>query len=184
VTEQGRALIHAYDTLTAALAAQMTRLGSALNGEDVCGLLESMTMKTSARNAWRGVVTAVEMGPVSAEVTLKVSDGLSIVAVVTRESVEDLGLAAGRSAVALVKASFVLLAAGHEPLPVSARNRIPGVISALSPGAVNDEVVLDAGDGKSVTAIVTHESCVELGLAVGGKAQALIKASHVILAVD
>ncbi len=51
-------------------------------------------------------------------------------------------------------------------------------------GAVNDEVVLDVGEGKSITATITRGSAEELGIAVGEPAWALIKASHVILAVD
>ena len=49
---------------------------------------------------------------------------------------------------------------------------------------MNDEVVLDLGQGKTVTATITRGSGEEMGLKVGDKAQALIKASHVILAVD
>jgi molybdate transport system regulatory protein len=115
---------------------------------------------------------------------LKVSDAIDIVGIVTRESVESLGLSVGKPAVALIKSSFVILAAGHDDLPISARNRIKGIISSILPGAVNDEITLDLGDEKTLTAIVTHESSDEMNLAVGQPAQALIKASHVILAVD
>ena len=53
-------------------------------------------------------------------------------------------------------------------------------------GAVNDEVVLDLGEGKTITATatVTRESGETLGFVIGEPAEALIKASHVILAVD
>ena len=44
--------------------------------------------------------------------------------------------------------------------------------------------MLDLGAGKTLTAIVTRESGDQLGFAVGDKAQALVKASHIILAVD
>ena len=47
-------------------------------------------MKTSARNALRGVVSDITPGAVNSEVTLKVADGVEIVSVVTRQSVEDL----------------------------------------------------------------------------------------------
>ena len=186
VTAQGQALIKAYDALEGILNAHMVQLAGVLNNDGIAieDLLRSLTMKTSARNAYRGTVTAIKDGAVNAEVVLKVSDGIELVAIVTRESVEELGLTVGKSAMALIKSSFVLLAVGHEPLVISARNRLPGLVSAIIPGAVNDEVVLDLGDGKSLTAIVTHESCVHLGFEVGGKAQALVKASHIILAVD
>jgi molybdate transport system regulatory protein len=51
-------------------------------------------------------------------------------------------------------------------------------------GAVNSEIVLDIGAGKTVAAIVTKESAFELGLNPGDAACALVKASHVILAIE
>ncbi|MBP2161704.1 MULTISPECIES: TOBE domain-containing protein [Asticcacaulis] len=185
VTEEGRALINAYAALEDALAAQMEKIDAVLNaGADVAGLLRRLNMKTTARNAWSGTVTHVTDGAVNAGVAVKVADGIELTAVVTRESVEELGLKVGRAVTVLIKSSFVILATGHDPLPISARNRILGVVSAVVPGAVNDEVTLDIGSGKTVTAVVTHESTEALDFTPGKKAQALIKASHIILAVD
>ena len=141
-------------------------------------------MKTSARNALRGVVSQVVDGAVNSEVTLKVADGVEIVAIITRESVSDLGLEPGRRAMALIKSSFVILGVGEDSPKISARNRLAGQVVRHDRGAVNDEVVLDVGEGKSITATITHASANELGIAVGQRAWALIKASHVILAVD
>ena len=141
-------------------------------------------MKTSARNLLRGVVERVSEGAVNAEVLLAVSSGVQIVAIVTRESVRDLGLAPGREAMAIIKSSFVILAEGAGPLAVSARNRIAGTVLRHQTGAVNDEVVLDIGEGKTITATITRESGETLAFEPGEPAQALITASHVILAVD
>ena len=141
-------------------------------------------MKTSARNAYAGTVSFVRDGTVNAEVGLTVADGIELVTIVTRESVEALGLKPGRTATALVKSSFVFLAAGHDALPISARNRLFGTVTQVVPGAVNDEVTLDLGGGKTVTAVITAESRQDLKLEIGQPAQALIKASHIILAVD
>lgn len=185
VTDEGRALIDAYAALEDLLAAQMEKIDAVLNaGGEVTGLLRSLSMKTTARNAWSGTIASVTGGAVNASVAVKVTDGIELTAIVTRESVEELGLKPGRAVTVLVKSSFVILATGHDPLPVSARNRILGVVSAVLPGVVNDEVTLDIGGGKTVTAVVTHESAEALDFAPGQKAQALIKASHIILAVD
>ena len=54
----------------------------------------------------------------------------------------------------------------------------------VCPGAVNDEVTLELAPGKQLVAVITRSAAEELGLAVGEAATALIKASHVILAVD
>jgi molybdate transport system regulatory protein len=141
-------------------------------------------MRTSARNALRGIISEIKEGPVSAEVHLRIAGGQEIVAVITRESVQALGLAQGREATALIKSSFVILAPGAAPLRTSARNCLLGTVASHEAGAVNDEVVLDVGRGQTITATITRGSGEALGLGVGQPAQALIKAPHVILAVD
>lgn len=95
---------------------------------------------------------------------------------------DDLDLAVGKPAVALIKASWVILTT-NDSLRTSARNRLCGSISTAREGAVNGEVVLDIGGGKSVAAIVTNESIRSLGLKPGARPCALFKASHIILAV-
>lgn len=141
-------------------------------------------MKTSARNALRGTVARVSEGAVNAEVVIRVSPNVEIVSIITRESVKDLGLAPGQDAIAIIKSSFVILAKGDAPLAVSARNRLAGDVLRHEVGAVNDEVVVDLGEGKTITATITRESGQDLVFAPGERVQALVKASHVILAVD
>jgi len=52
-------------------------------------------MKTSARNEFLGRVKAVKKGAVNAEVVLDIGNGLALVAIITNESVDNLGLAPG-----------------------------------------------------------------------------------------
>lgn len=141
-------------------------------------------MRTSARNALRGTVAAVTEGPIAAEVVLKLGDGREITAVITRRSVADLDLRPGREAVALIKSSLVLLARDEDAGRVSARNRLSGVVKEIVEGPINCELTLDLGAGMALTAILTRGSVEALALRVGERACALIKASHVILAVD
>jgi molybdate transport system regulatory protein len=116
-------------------------------------------------------------------VTLVVAPSVEITSILTRRSVDELDLAVGRPAIALIKSSFVLLAKG-ENLRTSARNQIPGRVTAREDGAVNSEVSLDIGGGKTLTATITLESALALEIAVGDAVAALIKAPHVILAVE
>jgi molybdate transport system regulatory protein len=186
LTPRGRAVIAAFQRVEAELSAALGRLEAGLAGapdDDLGTLFWSLGMRTSARNALRGVVSEVTDGAVNAEVTLKIAPGLQIVAVVTRQSVADLGLAPGRPAIALIKSSFVLLAVG-EGIRTSARNQLAGRVIAREDGAVNSEITLRLADGKSLTATVTRESAGALALAVDDPVTALIKASHVILAVE
>nr|WP_309676690.1 TOBE domain-containing protein [Pseudomonas sp.] len=52
-------------------------------------------MKVSARNVFKGTISQLQPGAVNAEVSLKLSGGNELVAVVTMESVKNLGLAVG-----------------------------------------------------------------------------------------
>ena len=63
----------------------------------------------SARNRLDGVVRAVKIEGLLAEVELDVTRGGRLVAVITRESAEALGLRAGMSAKAVVKATSVMV---------------------------------------------------------------------------
>jgi molybdate transport system regulatory protein len=67
---------------------------------------------------------------------------------------------------------------------ISARNQFEGTISAVRQGAINDEIDLEVAKGISVVATVTQGSRKDLGLAVGAKAFALVKASSVMVATE
>ncbi|MGH8112844.1 MAG: TOBE domain-containing protein [Rhodanobacteraceae bacterium] len=139
-------------------------------------------MKTSARNELAGSIKTVTPGAVNSEVVLDLGGGDEVVAIITNASVASLALKPGVKAIALVKAPWVILGTSDGPR-TSARNRFQGVIEAVHQGAVNDEVTLKLPGGTRITAIVTVESVRELGLRPGVQASALIKASHVIIAV-
>ncbi|WP_133646397.1 TOBE domain-containing protein [Paraburkholderia flava] len=141
-------------------------------------------MRTSARNHFTGQVTEVKAGAVNDEIALRTQDGLDIVAVITHGSAASLGLAAGKPAFALVKASSVIVMVEADSAGVSARNRIAGKVASVTKGAVNAEVVIAAAGGAQIAAIITNESVDRLGLAAGKAASAIFKASSVIVGVD
>ncbi|CAG9165908.1 TOBE domain-containing protein [Cupriavidus pampae] len=141
-------------------------------------------MKTSARNQFSGVVGQVTAGAVNDEVTINIDGGAQIVATVIHDSAARLGLKAGAKAVALVKATSVIVMVDADASKVSARNFIDGKVSALTKGAVNSDVTITSASGLAVSAIITNSSVDRLGLAVGAPAAALFKASSVIVGID
>ena len=66
-------------------------------------------MKLSARNQLAGTVTEIRRGEAIANVVLDVA-GQRLVASITVEAVQELGLAEGREVTAIVKASDVIIA--------------------------------------------------------------------------
>ena len=67
-------------------------------------------MKSSTRNQFQGTVKSIDLAPVSAQVVIALSAGPEIVATMTRGAAERLKLKAGVPAIALIKASHVILA--------------------------------------------------------------------------
>ena len=63
----------------------------------------------SARNRFRGVVRSVEVDGLLARVEIDVTEPSRVVAIITRESAEELALAAGMSAAGVVKATSVMV---------------------------------------------------------------------------
>lgn len=66
-------------------------------------------MKISARNSFKGKITALTPGAVNGEASLKLSSGAEVHAIVTNEAIKELGLADGKAAVVVIKASSVIL---------------------------------------------------------------------------
>jgi molybdate transport system regulatory protein len=139
-------------------------------------------MKISARNVFEGKITAVQEGAVNSEVDLATAGGLTIVAIVTNQSVKSLGLRVGAEAVALVKASSVMVLT-EGGMKLSARNCLGGTITRVSDGPLSAEVSIGVAGGVEVRATITHDASSELGLRPGVPATAVFKASAVILAV-
>ncbi|HZG34869.1 MAG TPA: TOBE domain-containing protein, partial [Gaiellaceae bacterium] len=63
----------------------------------------------SARNHFRGVVRSVELDGLLARVEIDVTEPARVVAIITRESAEELGLRPGGSAAGVVKATSVMV---------------------------------------------------------------------------
>ena len=63
----------------------------------------------SARNRFRGIVRSVEIDGLIARIEIDVTEPSRVVAIVTRESVEELGLRAGMSAAGVVKSTSVMI---------------------------------------------------------------------------
>ena len=68
-------------------------------------------------------------------------------------------------------------------MKVSARNKLAGTVKEINIGQVMAEIVLKIGENE-VAAIVTKESAEGLGLTVGDKAVALIKATEIMVGTE
>jgi molybdate transport system regulatory protein len=140
-------------------------------------------MKISARNILEGKVQSVTKGAVNAQVTLVLAGGEHVVSIITNSSVDSLGLEAGKTAYAIVKANEVIVGKGVEKSQISARNLLQGEVISSHDGAVSSEVEIKLTGGATVVASITKESVHALGLKQGDKVSAIVKASNVMIGV-
>jgi len=70
---------------------------------------DSRGTHVSARNRFNGIITDVKVDGLVAQVEMVVSDPVRLVALVTRDAVEELDLRAGMSATAIVKSTSVMV---------------------------------------------------------------------------
>lgn len=187
LTDYGRRLVAMYRALELEyqhvldqVAERMTDLKTA-DIREFQFLMRRLSLKTSARNQFSGPICGLRDGGVDYEVRVRLDDQTEILAVITKASAETLQLAIGKDVMAFVKSSSVLLST-EQNLHLTARNQLWGEVTEIHQGVVNDEITLQISSGRTVTAVISHESCVEMGLAVGKPACALFKASSVILA--
>ncbi|MDY0194756.1 MAG: TOBE domain-containing protein [Sulfurovaceae bacterium] len=137
-------------------------------------------MKTSARNQLKGTITEIKKGQINSEIVLSIDQGVVLKAIITNESVDEMGLAVGEEAYAIIKASFVMVAK-DKPTNISTRNIIETKVLEVKNGMVNGELKMLMGD-QILTAVITEEAVEELDFKVGDTVYALIKANFVILA--
>ena len=138
-------------------------------------------MRISARNQLRGTVTAIKEGAVNGIVTIDVN-GSAVSATISMASIQDLGLEVGKEAIAVIKATEVMIGLGE--MKLSARNKFTGRITSINRGAVNAIVSMEACGGNVISSTISLAAVDELGLEVGGEAVAVIKATSVMVAVD
>lgn len=67
-------------------------------------------MRISARNQLKGTVVDVVKGATTSHVRIEIAGGAIVTASITNEAVDDLKLAIGQLAIAVIKASDVLVA--------------------------------------------------------------------------
>jgi molybdopterin-binding protein len=69
-----------------------------------------MSMKLSARNSLKGKIVEVKKGQTTAHVRIDIGGGVIVTSSITNQAVDELKLASGQTAYAIIKASDVMVA--------------------------------------------------------------------------
>lgn len=179
LTQAGRNLIIVYRTVEEMQRKLLRELAPLDDTALSLDTLRRMMLKTSARNQLHGTVQEIHAGTANDEIVLRLAGGETLSAIITRESTELLALQAGSAVVALIKAPWVRLLAGHEAQGQPGQSCLAGLVESLAGGPGRGEVMLRLTGGAAIVAAVE-----EVGQwCVGQAATAQVDAGNVILGV-
>ena len=116
--------------------------------------------------------------------SITLAAGGEITATMTSAAARRLKLKKGKEALALIKASAIVLVTDFAGWQLSARNQLDGTVSRIERGAVSSLVVLTLPGGAALSASVTNEGVEALDLKVGTPATAVFKAYSVMVATQ
>jgi molybdate transport system regulatory protein len=187
LTVEGKELVRKYRLIQREHDKFLTNLEDKMLDVDVNNLyrfLERVSMKVSIRNSFIGKVVKIVKGEIKSEVTMAIQGGGRIIAIITNESVENLGLLEGSFAYAIIKANSVIIGAGDGDIKVSISNRLPGKIVNLTRNIVTTDVIVELSGGNSISAVIPNACTESLELKEGDRVCAMFNAASVILGTD
>lgn len=184
VTEEGKRLIYLFRTIEAEHGKALHALEEKAEDSDrLFKLLRRLSMRISAKNILYGTICHIKADELLAEICLSLKSGQQIHSVITRGSLDELGLTVGEGVYAVIKASSVMISSGLGDVLLSSRNVIHGRIIGARSNDIMGEVTIDIGDGDTLSATVSAAGVDHLDLCAGDEACAVIEASNVIIGV-
>jgi molybdate transport system regulatory protein len=156
LTAQGQDLLRAADLMRGARQQALDRLRRGRPGGSVgAGTLAAVGLRTSMRNQLPCKVRSISDSRGVVRVLLVLSDGQSLTARITRESVQLLGLRVGMPVLALCKATAVTVA--PHIVALSGVNLLTGAVARIASGSGSREVALQMASGLFVVGFADPE---------------------------
>lgn len=181
LTHYGENLLKTYSTLKKEqekFLKKMTEITDMDNG--TLKTIGRFSMQISARNQISGIVDKIIEGDVNANIVIIPKNGQELFANVSLSTIATLDIKVGEEIIAIFKSSNVLIST-DENIAISARNKIKGKISSICQNNTNSQVMIDIGEGKNITSIITTGAVKKLALNEGKEVFAFIKSNDVMV---
>ena len=139
------------------------------------------TMKTSARNVFRGEIIKLEEQGILVNVTLQTPAGLKVSSIITKTSQENLHLGVGMAATALIKAPWVTVFPENERASAGTENCFQGTVKSIRKDSLAAEILVELPQGVQVCALYANGASPSAGIAEGSEVVISFSAFSVIL---
>lgn len=183
LTAKGLEYIEIYKQVESAQSLFFDALGHYAGDLDkLIDFTSKLTLRTSARNQLLGIVTEVNQHKTSAEVTIRIYNGVEVVVLITKKSLEDLEIRAGSQTYILLKSSWISLHKSPNDFK-SNLNYLPGSVTAIDEGDIKSEITITTAEENTLIASVTNEEKSRLDIQIGDQVWAAFEISSALLAV-
>jgi len=183
LTVAGRALLKLFDQLEEQHSQFLQQINRSLEADtDMLLLLKPLTIKTSATNQLFGIISAIQLGAINAEVFVALKGGERVVVSLMLDELNSLTLAVGSDVLLLINSTDISIITESEGYSLSARNILPGSVIRVQQDAVDSEVIIRLPGDDTLVAMVTQVSTEALGLHPGVSVKAVFKSNAVMLA--
>lgn len=183
LTVAGQALLKLFIGLEQQHQQFLQQLNQGLsNDPNLLLLLKPLAIRTSATNQLFGIVTAIQVSSINAEVFADLKGGEQIVASLPLTEFRQLKLNIGSDVLLLINAAEIIVVSDTANHSLSARNSLSGSVIRIHHDGVDAEIVIHLSSGDSLVATITKISAELLGIDLGVSVNAAFKSNAVILA--
>lgn len=124
-------------------------------------------MKTSARNLFQGRIAKISENGILVEVILKTETGMEISAIITRTSCQNMQLAIGKMANALVKAPWVSILPKEDRAKASDVNCFEGKVDKIQCDEMASEILATLNTGYQICALYANGASPSSAISAG-----------------
>lgn len=182
LTDKGREYIKIYNELEHLQAKLFAILDSKSSSfADLVEARKHLTLQTSARNQYYGIVQSIQSSSVEFSVTINIGKGQSITSTITHTSAKAMNIDVNAEIFALIKSSWVDIS------KIKPRDKRLNIFKGTIVSIKNDnrlvEIVVSSNEGNNITSVISPERYKELNIKQNDIAYATFLPSEVILAI-
>ncbi len=183
LTAYGQALVLTYQTLQAEHQQFLAQLSNRLSEySELYQFLQYANAQTTASNQFVGTIVNIQNDAPNCEISLQLSGGEQLTALITSTSCQQLNLKLGGQVFALIPAMHIVLSHTEDRSQLSCRNRLTGHINRWQESETETLLTLTLAGGNSLKVMLTSDAGDSFPLQRGLPLIASFKASAVILA--
>jgi len=181
ITPYAKELIETYKILEEEHHLFLQNLAKRIQEKDGhISLLESMSVRLSARNQLKVKVVEIQKGKVESELTLELNEKNRLIAVITNDSLDTLGVDIGVELYAIFKANALTISSDTS-LRKSDTNRFIGKITRINRDSFNAEIIIELDNKNSICSTMSVDIFNELNVAAGTEVVAFCRPKSIIL---